>query len=689
MKSCFAYIFSFFKINIALILFTSLTVMQAVCQPKKPVLRVPMGHQQRINSVAFSSDGKLIATGSGDNSFIIWDVKTGSEIRQVNTGGPVQQVIFSPDASYLITVTGQDVTLASVNKPVLKKWDTRTGKMLIQLSFTASPGLKYLLPSGNLWVPDYSEDLSPRKNELTNSISALIDPEKSAQQIVNSINYDSIEKAAEKQAQELIKNMGNKDLTDKKNREEFNKQLMKQYTDQASSVISSNPLNKTYTVIDRNSFKIVDRLNGRFDNAQTASYNNKDYLIATEVDPDPYATSHLNINVWELKSLAAPAYEKRKPAPWKKFSIGQYPRLLVTSPQKGFFATDSGRKAVIQLWQVDANSLLAVIKPKGETVDNIEFSADGNTIYAYSKMVTVLSASSTSVSNYIEAWNTQTFQNVLSMELPKLYNFYKFNLSAAGDYFIAINGKNMVRMNRYGKIEEEFRGRTAPSAYFGFSDDGNHVYTNYYGYPDMNEFFSLEIQAGIEHEAFLNKKILTKDEKDRLVKQRLKSYPSVTTGNYNGYNLLWDLSRGGAVTQEAPTFSRDNQVISSNKNYLLLNEQSESGNREAIPYQVQLMQQPMDGVSKETSERLKKYYDTSSIYYKVLFAERFNGPVTLLVNKKSKDTVSLIMIDSLEWIMVMNNGYYMTSKNAAKALSYVSGTTVFPFEQFDVRYNRP
>ncbi|HRF20133.1 MAG TPA: hypothetical protein PK977_18275, partial [Chitinophagaceae bacterium] len=60
-----------------------------------------------------------------------------------------------------------------------------------------------------------------------------------------------------------------------------------------------------------------------------------------------------------------------------------------------------------------------------------------------------------------------------------------------------------------------------------------------------------------------------------------------------------------------------------------------------------------------------------------------------LINNKTRDTVSFIKIDTLDWITVLKNGYYMASRNAAKTISYVSGMDVYPFEQFDLQYNRP
>ncbi len=39
------------------------------------------GHSWDVNSVAFSPDGKYIASGSGDYTVKLWDVKSGEEIK--------------------------------------------------------------------------------------------------------------------------------------------------------------------------------------------------------------------------------------------------------------------------------------------------------------------------------------------------------------------------------------------------------------------------------------------------------------------------------------------------------------------------------------------------------------------------------------------------------------------------------
>ena len=68
----------------------------------------PNSHTDSIKSVAFSSDGKLLATGSWDKTAKIWDVSTGTCTKTLSdpTNGhkaSIYSVAFSPDDQYLAT----------------------------------------------------------------------------------------------------------------------------------------------------------------------------------------------------------------------------------------------------------------------------------------------------------------------------------------------------------------------------------------------------------------------------------------------------------------------------------------------------------------------------------------------------------------------------------------------------------
>lgn len=78
-----------------------------------------------VTSVAWSPDGERLATGSLDQTWILWDAATGEELQRVNSDSlEVESLAWSPDGKRLATGTGDNTA---------KVWDAASGELLLTL----------------------------------------------------------------------------------------------------------------------------------------------------------------------------------------------------------------------------------------------------------------------------------------------------------------------------------------------------------------------------------------------------------------------------------------------------------------------------------------------------------------------------------------------------------------------------
>ncbi|MGH3885367.1 MAG: TIR domain-containing protein, partial [Pseudonocardiaceae bacterium] len=74
----------------------------------QPLGQLLTGHTEAVNSVAFTPDGRTLVTGSADNTVVLWDLTDRAAPRQLGpalTGhtGPVTAMVLTPDSRTLIT----------------------------------------------------------------------------------------------------------------------------------------------------------------------------------------------------------------------------------------------------------------------------------------------------------------------------------------------------------------------------------------------------------------------------------------------------------------------------------------------------------------------------------------------------------------------------------------------------------
>jgi WD40 repeat protein len=81
--------------------------------------RILRGHKHRVSTVAFSADGRYIASGSYDTTIRIWDAQSNKELLCISDNiGAVSSVAFSPDGKRLAAGSYDgSIYLYDVNSP--------------------------------------------------------------------------------------------------------------------------------------------------------------------------------------------------------------------------------------------------------------------------------------------------------------------------------------------------------------------------------------------------------------------------------------------------------------------------------------------------------------------------------------------------------------------------------------------
>ena len=129
------------NITKTILLIATLALMQIAANAQKAELVVQTGHTDSVNSVAFSPDGKYIASGSYDNTVKVWDAAGGQIIKSLpqndpKTAGEISAVVpafygkdnndqpISPDGRFQIKM-GENSRL--------NLFDAKSGKLLASL----------------------------------------------------------------------------------------------------------------------------------------------------------------------------------------------------------------------------------------------------------------------------------------------------------------------------------------------------------------------------------------------------------------------------------------------------------------------------------------------------------------------------------------------------------------------------
>jgi WD40 repeat protein len=93
------------------------------------------GHNESVSSVAWSPDGKRLATGSWDHTAKVWDATSGQELLTLKGhNANVVSVAWSPDGRRLASISGEDLFRSGISGDhTAKVWDVASGQEVLTL----------------------------------------------------------------------------------------------------------------------------------------------------------------------------------------------------------------------------------------------------------------------------------------------------------------------------------------------------------------------------------------------------------------------------------------------------------------------------------------------------------------------------------------------------------------------------
>jgi WD40 repeat protein len=105
------------------------------------------GFTKAVTGLAFSPDGKVLATGSDDQKIRIWDMSSGNEVHELGPVGLHMHLAFSPDGSLLIAGAGNGM-ITIVDTSTWTQITTLTASSGTLTGLTFTPDGKFIISGG-------------------------------------------------------------------------------------------------------------------------------------------------------------------------------------------------------------------------------------------------------------------------------------------------------------------------------------------------------------------------------------------------------------------------------------------------------------------------------------------------------------------------------------------------------------